>query len=117
MTTHRNNRPRFTKTQRLRLFAAANGICHICGLSIKPGEEWEVEHKRARCLLGEDREENYAPAHIDPCHRDKTRDDMKRLAKARRQAKAGMKQSKHPLPCGRGSLWKKKFDGRVMRRS
>lgn len=113
--TDRTKRPSITRIQRLRMLAAANGRCHICGLPIAPGDRWDVEHKRALCLLGEAGLAYCAPAHIE-CHKIKTRDDLARLTKARRQAKAGAKRSKHPLPCGRDSPWKRTFRNGTIRR-
>ncbi len=60
---------------RLRIFERANGICHISGRKIRPGEKWEVEHVVAIILGGENRESNMAPALVAP-HKEKTKAEM-----------------------------------------
>lgn len=69
--------------RRLRIFEAAGGLCHLCGLRIQVGEKWEVEHRRALALGGEDDDANLSPAHVK-CHAVKTADDLARTAKAKR---------------------------------
>lgn len=71
---------------RLRVFEAANGICHISGRKIQTGEKWELEHKKALILGGEHRETNLAPALVEP-HKEKTRAEMKTKAKVARTRK------------------------------
>lgn len=65
---------------RLRIFNRANGICHISGRKIMPGELWELEHIKALILGGEHRESNLAPALVKP-HKDKTAEEMAIKAK------------------------------------
>jgi hypothetical protein len=59
---------------RARIFETHNGICHISGRKIMPGDAWDCEHKLALCLGGEHRENNIAPALVAP-HRIKTKGD------------------------------------------
>jgi 5-methylcytosine-specific restriction endonuclease McrA len=84
-------RPRWTAAQRVKIFTANYGMCHLCKLPILLGEDWEVEHVKARGLGGSDKIEDMKPAHVD-CHKGKTREDRAIMAKADRQAK------KHYLP-------------------
>lgn len=65
---------------KLRVFNAYGGVCYLSGRKIMPGERWEVEHKLALSLGGENRESNLAPALAAP-HKVKTASDMKQKAK------------------------------------
>lgn len=71
---------------RLRVFEAHGGRCYLSGRKIMPGDAWELEHKRALSLGGENRETNLAPA-LKDAHRAKTADDVARKAKADRVRK------------------------------
>jgi hypothetical protein len=64
----------------LRIFERENGICHISGRKIRPGDKRELEHKKALALGGEHREANMAPALVKP-HKAKTAIDRKIKAK------------------------------------
>jgi len=62
--------------------------------------------------------DNRGPAHVS-CARAKTRDDAKRLAKAKRQKRKhlGIRQSKgRPMPGSKASGLKKRMNGKVERR-
>ena len=65
---------------RLRIFERHNGICHISGRKIMPGEKWELEHLKALIHGGEHREANLAPALVKP-HKEKTAAEMAVKAK------------------------------------
>ena len=106
-----------SKKERMELFNDRKGICHICGDKIYAGQDWEVEHIIPVALGGDDRGKNLDLAHIQ-CHRSKTKADVGRIAKAKRQAARhlGKKLSRNPLPCGRGSRMKKKLSGEVVLR-
>lgn len=74
-----------TPTQRLKLFEAHKGICGICGQQIRSGEKWIDEHLRALALGGSNDLENRAPVHV-ACAATKTaKEDLPRIAKAKRQ--------------------------------
>lgn len=111
-------RLRRTTLQRLRIFEAHGGRCHICrGRIDGVAERWEVEHVIPLALGGEDGDHNIAPAHV-ACHVRKTAQDRRDIAKAERvRAKhQGARFTRHPLPDGRASLWKRKVGGgRVLR--
>jgi len=66
-----------------RVFTRYDGRCYLSDRKIGAGDAWEVEHVKALALGGENRESNLAPALVD-AHRDKTRDDRQRIAKADR---------------------------------
>ena len=106
-----------TTKDRVALFQSRGGICHICGGRINVGEKWELEHRIPLQLGGDDEEQNWELAHIK-CHKDKTKIDVGQIAKAkRREARhLGAKVSKSPMPYGRGSKWKRKMDGTIVRR-
>jgi 5-methylcytosine-specific restriction protein A len=74
-----------TTALRLRVWAAHEGKCHICGLRIhaERGEKWDVEHVKPLWLGGEDAESNMAPAHKD-CHAPKTAGEATTRAKVKR---------------------------------
>lgn len=81
------------------------------------GEGWDVEHMIPLAMGGEDDPQNWAPAHRK-CHRGKTSEDVSNIAKAkRREARhLGARISKSPLPGGRGTPWKRKINGQVVKR-
>lgn len=86
MTDPRPPRPSISPARRARIFEAHGGRCHICGERILAGEPWEVEHRIARALTYDDSDENLAPAHKEgACHAAKTKDDVRRIAKAKAQ--------------------------------
>lgn len=69
--------------RRLRIFESANGVCSLCGLKIKAGDRWDVEHRIPLALGGADDETNLSPAH-KACHVIKSVTDFARIAKAKR---------------------------------
>jgi 5-methylcytosine-specific restriction endonuclease McrA len=76
-------RRNWTTKRRLALFNTHDGICHLCKGKIESGQAWEVEHVIAIELGGDDDEANCRPAHFK-CHKAKTRDDVGKIAKAKR---------------------------------
>ena len=72
-----------TAARRVRIFDAALGRCHLCGLAIKSGEPWQAEHVIALTCGGTDDDANIRPAHVD-CHAGKTRSDKRDGAKITR---------------------------------
>ena len=80
-------RKTLTPTQRLKLFEANKGLCGLCGMLIRSGEQWIVEHIRPLSLSGTNEPDNLSPAH-KACADAKTngRDgDLAKAAKAKRQ--------------------------------
>lgn len=68
---------------RLRIFLREDGICHISGRKIRPGEPWDLDHKVALVNGGTHSEDNLFPALRDK-HREKTRQDVAEKAKTAR---------------------------------
>ena len=105
--------------ERVAIFARANGVCHICGVAVKVGDAWEVEHIIPLALGGDDCGDNLAPAHLD-CHARKTATDAAATARAKRLEAYHIgadAPSRQPLPGSRRSPWKKRLDGTVVPRT
>ena len=78
-------RRRLSRTTRLSIFMAADGICHMCGGRIQAGQAWDVSHEIPLALGGSDDETNWRPAHRK-CHRAWTAEhDQPAIAKAKRR--------------------------------
>jgi 5-methylcytosine-specific restriction enzyme A len=104
--------------ERTALFLAAGGCCAHCRVKIQPGQRWDLDHVRPLELIGPDEPSNWQVL-CAPCHRAKTADDVSRIRKAQRSEARhlGTKApSKTPLPFGRGSEFKRKIDGSIVRR-
>lgn len=100
-----------------RVFERHGGLCHISGRKIIPGDKWEADHVLALANGGENRESNLAPA-LKEEHKKKTREDVAQKAKSARVRKKhlGLHKPKSVLPGSRGSKWKRKINGEVVRR-
>lgn len=97
---------------KLRIFERHNGICHISGRRIRPGDCYDFDHIVALCNGGEHRESNLAPALKDK-HREKTKEDVAIKATAARKRKKllGIDKPKgRPVPGSRRSPWKKQYN-------
>jgi len=101
---------------RLRIFERENGICHLSGRKIMPGDLWDLDHGVALCNGGEHRETNLFPALRDK-HREKTAEDVAIKAKtyAVRSKHVGIKK-RSGFQTNKDGRWKKKMDGTVERR-
>lgn len=78
-------RARLSTRDRLRIFTAADGVCHLCNGKILPGEAWEVSHPVPLEMGGADEIQNMFPAH-KKCHRRQTSEvDIPMIAKAKRR--------------------------------
>lgn len=112
-------RLKFSKKQRLELFVKHEGRCYLCEMTIRPGEAWDVEHVLAVALGGGNDSDNLRPVHANAkCHKAKTKADIGMIRKADRiKAKHfGAAKSKGSIPGSKGSGWKRKMDGTVVRR-
>lgn len=111
-------RSAMTRAKRVRIFDANEGVCYLCDHKIKVGETWHVEHPIALELGGSDKEADLRPAHVD-CHKPKTREDRRKIAKTHRirANHIGARQSRNPLPGGKRSGWKRKMNGTWERRT
>lgn len=76
-------RKHFSRTERVRIFDLNGGKCHICDLTIKAGEVWELEHIVPWELTRDDSDQNVKPAHYK-CHKEKTVVDIGGISKADR---------------------------------
>ena len=94
---------------KVRVFEAYDGRCYLSGVKIQPGMKWEVEHKLALCLGGQNRENNLAPALVE-AHKAKTAQDvgMKSKADRIRMKHLGLKNP------SRGFRGHRKFNGDVV---
>jgi len=66
------------------IIARQNGLCTLCGQPLVG--RIDFDHIRPLALLGDDTAENLQAIHAEGCHDKKTRDDIKRIRKATRQA-------------------------------
>jgi|SRR6478609_1538790 len=109
-------RKEFTTKTKAQAFMRANGRCEECGYRLTPGK-FDYDHTRPDGLLGCNDLANCRVICIG-CHNEKTREDIGRIAKAKRMQASyiGAKQSRNPLPGGKRSLWKRKLDGKVVLR-
>lgn len=108
---------RMSATRRLRIFQAANGICHLCGQKIDGvRERWDADHVVPYALTRDDSDDNLRPAH-ERCHRgrdSKTSGDVKVIAKAKRveaKHRGAKPRSRSPLPGGKSDPRKRKISG------
>ena len=111
-------RRRLTRNERLQIFEDSGGVCHICEQQINAGEPWEADHPEPLWMGGDDSPEALRPAHIH-CHKRKTADDKKRIAKTKRirQKHLGIgKIQSRPMPGTKASGWRKRMNGDVERR-
>lgn len=109
-----------SRTERVRIFEAARGICSICGEKIDGARErWDVSHEVPLALGGADDAGNMRPAH-ERCHRRHTAEvDAPAIAKAKRvRAKhiGARAQPIRPLPGGKKSQWKQTIANGWVRR-
>ena len=87
-------------------------------MKVVPGEDWDVSHDIPLEVGGKDDASNWFVAHRK-CHRVHTSTvDMPLIAKVKRihQKHVGAKKSRSPMPLGRGSKFKRKMDGTIVRR-
>ncbi len=106
-------RRRISTRERVAIFTAAEGACHICRLVIRPGDAWDVEHVIPLAQGGEDSGDNLRPAHKD-CHAAKTAADAGDTARAKRLA------AKHigaAAPSRRGFRAWRNFRGEIVRKT
>ena len=87
---------------REKLIEANAGICPVCG---GESEKWEIDHIIPLALDGKDDESNFQ-AKCPDCHRSKTTEDVKQIAKVRRleEKRLGTKRKR----------WKRKIGGRAV---
>ena len=89
---------------KLRVYERHGGFCHIAKRKILAGEPWDMEHVKAICNGGENRESNLAPALADK-HKGKTAKD--RAIKAQTD-----KSKKKHIGITKQSGWNRTYKGR-----
>jgi 5-methylcytosine-specific restriction protein A len=109
-------RKEFSDRTRALAFQRADGKCDECGMRLQTGRI-EYDHSIPAGLTGSNDIDNCA-VFCTPCHKQKTRSDVGRIAKAKRQhaRDIGAHKSRNPLPGGKLSKWKRKITGEVVRR-
>jgi 5-methylcytosine-specific restriction enzyme A len=109
-------RKEFTTRTKALAFQRANGRCEECGLRLIPGKI-AYDHKTPDGLTGANDLSNCSVICL-ACHKHKTREDIGRIAKAKRQhtRHIGAAKSRNPLPGGKQSKWRKKLTGEVVPR-
>lgn len=102
---------------KLRVYERHNGLCHITGLPIRPGDPWECDHIVALINNGENRESNLAPALLW-AHQEKTDEDMAIKSKTAsiRKRHLGITKPKRGFLTNKNGPFKKKMDGTIERR-
>jgi hypothetical protein len=110
-------RASLTRAQKVRVFDASRGRCHICCQKIRVGSPWHVEHKIPLWAGGMDILENMAPAHLS-CHAQKTSEEATGRAKETRVRAnhLGIPKPGTKLPGGRRSSETKTFSKGVQPR-
>ena len=109
-----DSRRTLSTTDRAKIFAAAEGHCHICGATIQAGQRWQADHIIPRALTGRDDLAVFGPAH-EKCHLVKTKRDVAVIAKAERIRNkfTGDFRTRHPMPGSRASGRRRRMDGTV----
>ena len=108
-----------TPRQKAEVLARQNNCCALCGDELTGAVEWD--HTRARGLLGTECTSNFQALHVS-CHKIKTRDDVKRIAKAKRLERfmqTGRHRNRKSRPIqsrGFDKRFRKRMDGTVERR-
>jgi len=94
-----HKRKNFSRKDRLRLFIRDNGICGLTGEKIKAGEPYEIEHRVPLALGGTNDDDNLYIV-IPAAHREKTKDDVRKIAKVKRiEARLnGTRRERKPIP-------------------
>lgn len=109
-------RGHLSNRRKLAIWEKEHGKCMVCGSKLRVGG-FIFEHVRPLELGGSDEDDNIRLT-CKPCANTKTKKDHATAAKAKRQKSVtlGFKQSKTPLPAGKGSKWKKKLNGQIVPR-
>ena len=98
-------RKRFSKAAYASILEAQGGKCTICGDEISCIEECDRDHIIPLAAGGKDEPDNIQIVHRH-CHKEKTRNDSKVIAKIRRIRKGGNKRRGRPIPGTKASGWK-----------
>ena len=77
-------RQRFTAQQMAKFFADADGRCAKCTRKLRPGDDWDLDHRIALENGGDNSPENLQVL-CGNCHDSKTADDHAEAGKGRRR--------------------------------
>lgn len=115
--SYATKRPSISKAKRARIFLAHDGICWLCKFKIGADEPYDIDHQVSRELGGSDEDDNLAPAHKD-CHREKSKADVKAIAKSNRIIRKADPSKRKPPRVklksrGFNSMLRKKLNGKV----
>lgn len=101
-------RPPISKAKRARIFLAHEGVCWLCKEKIGADEPYDIDHQVSRELGGSDEDDNLAPAHKD-CHREKSKADVKAIAKSNRIRRANgpveLRKKRKAIPSPANHKW------------
>ena len=104
--------------QRYLILAKGGYRCALTGDDIDPSADgFHIDHVTPLALGGGMSDDNLQALAI-AAHRQKTIADLKAIAKVKRikLKHAGLWVSRHPMPGGRKSKWKRKISGETVRR-
>lgn len=108
-------RTEFSAKVKVDAYRRSRNKCEICGQPLRAGKI-HYDHIVPDQLGGEATLENCQCVCVG-CHKAKTREDVGRIAKAKRQERRHIGVRKRSrFPGSRDSEWKKTIDGRVVRR-
>ncbi|WP_068305881.1 HNH endonuclease [Pararhodobacter sp. CCB-MM2] len=111
-------RSEFPAKIRVAAFERAKGCCEQCGVSIRPGNGPEYDHRIPDALGGEPTLEN-CDVLCRSCHGAKTaKEDVPRIAKAKRVQRGHINarpKPVHRLPGSKGSGWRKPINAPAYR--
>lgn len=100
---------------RIRVFDRAGGRCYICQRKISAGEYWQADHITALVNGGNNSESNLAPTCRNCCYT-KSAEDVAEKSKGADKRKSHILPKQGKMPGSRSTIWKKKFNGQVVRR-
>lgn len=94
---------------RLRVFNRYHGTCYLSGKKIRPGDAWDLEHVKALCNGGENRESNLAPAFRGKVHQQKTAND-----RAQKSRMDDLQRKHIGIPKKKKKMGYRKFNGEIV---
>lgn len=110
-------RAEFSTTTKRQTWDRAGGRCEACGKKFFPGDKREYDHRDPDAITKNNSPEN-CQLLCHPCHLVKTGQDRKDIAKCNRvRAKhVGAYAPKRKIPGSKGTPFKKKVTGEVVKR-
>lgn len=95
--------------EKLIRWRAVGGLCRWCGMAVAPFSDVIWDHRIALALGGTNGLSNMEPLHVD-CSAEKTRADMKAIAKAKRLARKNADPETRALEKPKRPIHNKGFD-------